>query len=146
MESFTRPREQIGGYQVVAVGNRDAWKRVDVEGHRPQSRHQLIRFAGVGTREDAEQYIGCDVGIEYGQLTELSEGEFYWVDLMGLSVVNVQGVELGEVTQIMETGANDVLVSRHSQGEILIPWISSAVMKVELEQGLIVVDWQEDFL
>lgn len=146
VESFTRPREQIGEYQTVLVGKRGIWKQVRIEEHKTQGRNLLIRLGKCKSREAAEPVIGVDIAIEHGQLTGLSEGEYYWIDLIGLSVVNLQGIELGTIGRIIETGANDVIVVQSGQAEILIPWIPDVVRNVNLEERLTVVDWQQDYL
>ncbi len=146
VESFTRPREQIREYQTVLVGRRGAWKQVCIEEYRTQRRNLLIRLGECRSREEAEPVIGVDIAIEYGQLDELSEGEYYWIHLIGLSVVNLQGGELGTISRIIETGANDVVVVQSGQAEILVPWIPDVVRNVDLEEKLMVVDWQQDYL
>jgi 16S rRNA processing protein RimM len=76
-------------------------------------------------------------------------GEFYWLDLIGLQVINQQGVELGVVDHLMETGANDVLVVRdkkQANKEQLVPFVIDKFVKsVDLENKTILVDWDADF-
>ena len=73
---------------------------------------------------------------------ETDDDEFYWKDLIGLAVEDQAGTVLGEVSGLMETGANDVIVVRGGSGEILIPFLRHVVMAVDLERRRIVVDWQ----
>jgi 16S rRNA processing protein RimM len=81
------------------------------------------------------------------QLPALGENEFYWRDLQGLRVFNLSGVELGMVRSLIETGANDVLVVRGDEGpEILVPYVMDRVVRsVDIESGIIRVDWEADF-
>jgi 16S rRNA processing protein RimM len=72
------------------------------------------------------------------------ENEFYWSDLIGLKVVNREGVELGNVDSLMESGANDLLVVKGAC-EHLIPFVAAFVGKVDLAAGTIEVDWGEDY-
>jgi len=146
IESFTRPREQIREYQVIMVAMHGNWKPVRIEECKTQGRNLLARLEGYESREEATPVIGADIAIDYDQLTELSEGEFYWIDLIGVPVVNLQGLEFGRINSIIETGANDVIVVQYGHAEILIPWIPDVVRDVRLEEGLIVVDWQKDDL
>jgi 16S rRNA processing protein RimM len=78
-----------------------------------------------------------------------SEDEYYWVDLIGLSVVNRDGVALGQVQELMSTGPQTVLVLTYEQGgkthERLIPFVSAFVDKVDLAEKRITVDWQPDY-
>ena len=72
------------------------------------------------------------------------DGSYYWADLEGLRVVHRDGTELGHVAYLMETGANDVLVTQ-GEKERLIPFIlDEVVLDVDLEQGVISVDWEWD--
>lgn len=70
--------------------------------------------------------------------------EYYWSQLTGLSVVNQQGIELGEVANLFETGANDVMVVKGDK-ERLIPFTEFAVHEVDLDNKKIIVDWDADF-
>lgn len=96
-------------------------------------------------------YIGKEIAIEQQQLEELKEeNEFYWRDLIGLRVINQQNTVLGVVKSLLETGANDVLVVVSEVDgavvERLIPWtMDIAIIAVDIEQGVITVDWDADF-
>jgi 16S rRNA processing protein RimM len=73
------------------------------------------------------------------------EGEYYWTDLIGLTVINREGVTLGQVDHLLETGANDVLVVK-GERERLIPFLLElVVLEVDLAQRMLRVDWEEDF-
>ncbi len=144
--SYTRPSEQITEYQTILVGKLETWKQFQIEDHNAQRRNLLLKFRGCQSREQAEFVIGADIAIEHAQLTKLSDGEFYWIDLIGLSVVNLQGTEIGTIKKIIETGANDVIVAQCAQAEILVPWIPDVVRNVNLEEGVIKVDWQPNYL
>lgn len=89
--------------------------------------------------------MGCEIGIRPEQMPATGPGEYYWRDLEGLEVVNLQGERLGRVDHLLETGANDVLVVV-GERERLIPFVSAQVVtEVDLETGLIRVDWDKDF-
>ncbi len=73
------------------------------------------------------------------------DGSWYWMDLIGLQVVTTGGVVLGQVTGLVETGANDVLVVQ-GERERLVPFvIDQYVKRVDLDAGLIEVDWDPEF-
>ena len=98
----------------------------------------------VTTGDEALGYRGCDVAVERWRLPDLEDGEFYWTDLVGLRVVTADGVDLGEVERMLETGANDVMVVRGGL-ERLIPFLRGTVVQsVDVERGAIVVDWHPD--
>ena len=73
------------------------------------------------------------------------QDEYYWADLCGLKVITRENIELGVVDHLLETGANDVLVVM-GERERLIPFVlGQTVIKVDLESGHLIVDWDPDF-
>ena len=91
------------------------------------------------------QWIGCQIAVDRASFETLQDGEFYWMDLIGLRVVNRQNVILGELTAMLETGANDVaVVTGSDSAERLLPWIPQVISKVDLQAGLITVNWDEN--
>lgn len=89
--------------------------------------------------------MGYEIGVRRDQLPALSPGEYYWKDLIGLQVVNIEGDDFGTVDKLLETGANDVLVVKGEQ-ERLIPFVmKQVIVEVDLQQGQIRVDWDKDF-
>jgi len=78
-------------------------------------------------------------------MPEPAEGAYYWSDLEGLTVEEKRGNVLGTVAYLLDTGANDVLVVRHGDQEILIPFVTGQVVTdVDLVNGVIRVDWEWD--
>ncbi len=101
----------------------------------------MARLDGVTDRDAAAALAGCDVGVARDALPALDDGEYYWSDLIGLEVRSVDGVALGTVARMMETGANDVLVV-DGERERLVPYLPGRVVRsVDLEAGTIEVDW-----
>jgi 16S rRNA processing protein RimM len=111
----------------------------------------VVRLKGIGDREVARTYSGADITVPTAELPELPEGEFYWHQLEGLTVLTVDGECLGKVDHMIETGSNDVLVVRATdssidQRERLIPYLpEQAVTNVSLAEGSITVDWDPEF-
>lgn len=149
VHSFTRPPAQILRYpRWLLKARRDAgWRPVQVDAAREQAQKLLAKLAGVDDRSAAEPLAGQWIAIAESQLDPLPPGEYYWSDLIGLAVVNLDGVELGVVAQLIETGANDVLVVRDGDGatERLLPWDPRAIVEVELAAGRLRVDWDADW-
>lgn len=148
--SYTRPAEQILGYRRWVLAERpDAsdWQAVRVVSGRRQSQKLLAKLAGVDDRNTSAGLAGKWVAIAPSQLSCLPEGEYYWSDLIGLAVVNRDGVELGRVDHLVETGANDVLVVRRDgeAKERLVPWSPDAIIDVDTEGRRIRVGWDADF-
>ncbi len=101
-------------------------------------------------RTSASELKGLLVAVPRSQLPLLSEnGEegYYWADLIGMDVVNIQGELFGTAAGLFETGANDVLRVRLSgdNKEELIPFIDQVIMRVDLKSRQITVDWELDY-
>lgn len=97
---------------------------------------------GVDDRTTAEGLVGLEIVVFEDQLPALTD-EYYWRELIGLRVKDIHGVELGEVIDLMETGSNDVLLLKDSNGKSLaIPWLPEVVIEVNLEQSLLIADWE----
>ena len=77
-------------------------------------------------------------------LPALETDEFYWSELIGLQVVDINGIEYGRIDQLMETGANDVLLVE-GESTHLIPYISDVIREIDLTEGVVLVEWFENF-
>lgn len=100
-------------------------------------------------RNEAMQLKGVQIAIPRDRLPPLSgngDDGYYWIDLIGATVVNLQHEELGKVIGMLETGANDVLrVKKTAEKERLIPFIDPVIIKVDLASRQITVDWGTDY-
>lgn len=112
----------------------------------------VAQLVGIAGRDAAEALKGAVVQISRRYFPSLEENEFYWVDLIGLSVENLQGENLGTVSGLMESGAHPILRvastfpgDEEKQREILIPFVANFVKTVDQEAKLITVDWQRDY-
>lgn len=113
-----------------------------VEWSRAHPPHLLVKLSGVETREDAERLRGRFLEIPDDAEKELPPGEYYHHQLIGLAVESEGGQDLGRLTAVLERPANDVWVASQSGVEQLIPAISTAVLRVDLGAGKVVVaDW-----
>ena len=117
-----------------------------LEGH---GGHREEQFAGVRAaargadgqcRDDANRHQGMR-----DDLPALSPSEYYWDDLIGLAILNLQDQALGRVISLIETGAHDVLVVRDAERERLLPFVNAIVKSVDIPGGVIRVDWGSDW-
>ncbi|MCR4587477.1 MAG: ribosome maturation factor RimM [Lachnospiraceae bacterium] len=100
----------------------------------------IIKFREWNTPEDSLHYRGKDLLIDRKDAVPLAKGEYYIADLIDLKVVDEDGRELGVLTDVLTTGANDVYeVSRDGDKPILIPAIPQCILQVDLEAGIIKV-------
>jgi 16S rRNA processing protein RimM len=145
IHSFTDPMDNILYYQPWSVRDKEGWKKVIVDDGRVQGKNVVAHIEGVDDRDSAEQLRGREIAIKREQLPKSDVGEFYWVDLIGLQVINQQGIMLGKVDHIMETGAHDVLVIK-GEKERLLPYVMDEFIKeVDLKNRKIFVDWDADY-
>lgn len=123
-------------------------ERVYVEGEerprrllraRLQGDIAVLALEGVSTREAAERLRGAVVRIDLEQAAPLGEDEYYHFQLIGLRVFDEADRLLGELVEIIETGANDVYVVRGQDGELLLPALRSVVLSVDVERGRMTV-------
>lgn len=146
LQSHTEPRDALFDYLPWVLRHRGTEQAISrVEG-RPQGRGLVALFPGVDTRDAAEAMIGAEIWIDRAALPQAGHDEYYWVDLEQQLVQTIDGVALGRVSHLFATGANDVLVVRDGDRERLIPFLLDSVIKrVDLDAGVIVVDWDPDF-
>ncbi len=143
--SYTEPREAILQHDRWQIGRGEDWVGFSVTDGRRQGKSVIAQLDGVANREQARDLIDCPLAVDRQQLPATGAKEFYWADLTGLQVLDLDGSELGVVDHLLETGANDVLVVR-GQSECLVPFVLDEVVKeVDLEHGLIRVDWDPEY-
>lgn len=142
--SHARPRAEIVDYSPWLVNVEGDWREFAVEDGRAQGKGVVAKLAGVDDRDQASRLIGADIAIRFSQLPPPSKGEYYWAQLVGLEVVNLAGERLGKVDSLFETGANDVIVVRNGR-ERWLPATSQVIREVDLEAGVMRVDWDADF-
>ena len=143
--SHTSPRIQITDYRLWLIKHNGQYKEYRVLRGREQGKAIVAQLEGIDDRNTSEAMVGATVFVRSDQLDELGEGEYYWSQLIGLDVVTEQGVTLGVVDWLFETGNNDVMVVQGDK-ERFIPYIKNNFVKeVDLEAGQILVDWDPDF-
>lgn len=121
------------------------WMPYEVSGLRRHGGGWVVKLNGVDARAGAEALTGWFFGAAKEALPRTDDGEYYWADLIGLRVVNAQGISLGSVEQVIETGANDVLRLLDGEHERLLPFIEQVVKEVDVAGGRMMVDWQADW-
>jgi 16S rRNA processing protein RimM len=139
--SYTDPLTNLADYRPWFVERNGSWKELAIEAIKPHRNGFVAQICGIGDRNEALDLAGRSIGVEDSTLPETDEDEFYWKDLIGLTVEDCRGSVIGEVTGLIETGANDVLVVRSTSGEELIPFVDQFVKQVDLENRRLVVDW-----
>jgi 16S rRNA processing protein RimM len=147
VQTFTEYLDSLLDYTTWYVGSEQEWRPLEVlEANVHGGKVLIAKLQGIADRTAAEKYKGLLIAVPRDSLPEQPEGEYYWSDLVGLSVENLAGEKFGIVDSLLETGANDVLVVKGESGEKLIPFIDSVIKQVSLKDKTIRVDWQADYL
>ena len=125
------------------------WNEVSLGEFRPHGAGWVARLEGVDDRTGAEALVGSYVAAPREALPATETDEFYWADLVGLRVENGRGEPLGIVAELLETGANPVLVVRQGDKgdakEHLLPFVAQVVKDVDVAGGRIRVEWERDW-
>lgn len=146
VHSYTANSADIFTYQPLYFSKNQEWQEVKLISYQQQSKGLVASFEHVQDRDEALRLTGTEIAVQRHQLPSLEADEYYWSDLEGLTVKTIQGVVLGKVDHLLETGANDVMVVKHASGEYWLPWLMDSVIKrVDLSASLIEVDWDPDF-
>lgn len=142
VRAYTRSPEGIGDYPRWWIGSNR--REVVVEQVARSGRSVVAKLAGCDGPEAAAALCGLEIAVPRAALQAPAEGEYYWVDLVGLRVENLEGVGLGRVTGVIETGAHAVLQVA-AERERLIPFVAAVVREVDLAGGRIRVEWGADY-
>ena len=143
--SYCRPLEQILEYATWQLHHANQQSSYTLENGKTHGSGVIAKLSGIDTRTQAESLVGAEIWVSTEELPTLADSEFYWFQLIGLSVITLDGQALGIVQRLMETGSNDVLVVTNDSAtnEILVPYIWGEVVKnVDLDQKILIVDWQ----
>jgi 16S rRNA processing protein RimM len=112
-----------------------------IQAARIQGATVLLKLEDVSDRDKAAALRGAEVEVPTHEAVSLPKGQFYWHQVIGLQVEDITSHEhLGEVTDIIETGANDVYIVRGQKGEILVPAIKDVVKQIDPEAGRMLIE------
>ena len=143
--SYTSPPIRILDYKPWLVERAGGWQQYTLVAGRRHGSAIIAQLGQTRDRDAARQLIGARIAIHRQQLPAAQEGGYYWVDLLGLQVRTQDGRELGTVSRLMETGANDVLVVDNGR-QRLIPFVpGQTIIDVDLRSSIITVDWDSEF-
>jgi len=148
---YSRERGDVLQYGKWLLGRKGHWCEREIEEGQVHGKGVIAKLVGCDDRDTATALQGNEIAVRREWLEPPARGQYYWFQLQGLAVSNLEGESLGQIAALMETGANDVLVIREmgDSGEIraerLVPYIDSVVKEVDLKQGRVTVDWELDF-
>lgn len=142
--SHTSPKENIFNYPCWSIYSEGCWQEYRLQQGRVQGKGLVASLEGIIDRDQAAGLIGAEIAVRRGQLPETAPDEYYWADLEGKRVVTLKGDSLGWVDYLFETGANDVMVVT-GERQHLLPFVGQVIRAVDLDTGVITVDWDPDF-
>ena len=137
--SYSESKKKFSNYKHFFVMDNNSYTHLDIE-DIIVNKSIKIKFKSFNSREDSDQYVGKNLYVDREQLDVLENNQYYWNDLIGLKVYLDDGKEIGVLSEIIETGSNDVLVIKGDK-EILIPYIiGESVKYINMEDKKIVID------
>ncbi len=143
--SFTEAPEDIFTYQPWYLTQNKKRVEMKIEHSATQGRNLVAKLVDCDSKDLAQQWTNAEIAIKREQLPPLEEGQHYWSDLEGMSVKTLQGVTLGVVSEVIETGANPVLVIEGNE-RYLVPYVPSEIVKnVSMSSNELIVDWDVDY-
>ena len=124
----------------VYVKKKSEYERLDVKGIKYQKNNLIVRFSQITDINMAEKYKNQVIYAEREILGELPEGVYYIADLIGLDIVTEDGEKIGTVSDVFNTGSNDIYeVKREGKKNLLLPVIDDVVLNIDVEGGKITV-------
>jgi 16S rRNA processing protein RimM len=143
--SFTEKLESFLTYKKLYLSkDQKNWLEIKIKEIKLHGKTIIANFSEIADRTQAETYKDYLIGVPKHYLPQLNKDQYYWNDLIGFEVLNLQNVSFGLVDTYIETGANDVIVVKGDK-ERLIPYTSMTVLKVDTIKNKIIVDWDESF-
>lgn len=145
IQSYTEPVENLLDYQPWLIKIKNEWQTVNYEDAKKHGNGLIAKLPNFETPEAVKKLANAEIAVIQEQLPTLAENDYYWKDLPGLTVVNLEGKTLGIVDHLLATGANDVVVVKGTK-EYLIPFLLPQFIKeIDLTKKMMIVDWDEDF-
>ncbi len=147
VQPYSEYVDSLLDYEVWYLGHEHGpWREIKVLQAEARDKTLAVQFPGCTDRHAAEKLKGLLIGVPRSSLPEQEEDEYYWTDLIGLAVISDAGENLGIVSELLETGANDVLVVKGKGPDILIPFLESVIGDVDMDARTIRVNWSADYL
>ena len=142
--SYSKPCTNILSYKPWFIKLQNTWRPLEFTKGFVSSKNIVVRIMDVCNIDQAQQLLGLNIYIKRSQLAILEKDQYYWADIIGFKVINKQNIYLGNVSSILDTGANDVLIVDGKKTHF-VPYIKHFLIKVDLDKKQVLVDWDEDF-
>ena len=143
--SFTDPLKQVLKYQPGIMVHQGVEKEITEIRARETNKGLTVFFPDIEDRDAAEALTGAEVWVPRSRLPAPKAGEYYWIDLEGMQVNNLEGVDFGKVSHLFNNGANDVMFVQGERVRLLPFVMDDYITKIDFEARQITVDWDADF-
>jgi 16S rRNA processing protein RimM len=144
----TETLDSLFDYDTWWVGKDNDWRELDVIEAKIHNDVLVVKLQGIDDRDAALACKAKQIAVPRTSLPKAGKNEYYWSDLIGVNVKNLQGVDFGQITDVFETGANDVIVINSADvgsQERLIPFTAQTILEVSIAAKTMLVDWDADF-
>lgn len=145
IKTDTQEEDSLGRYPKLLLNINHNWVNYKVEKFFAKAEVFHVKLEGISDRDQAALLRGTVVGIERDMFPKLPDNEYYWTDLIGLTVNNLANELIGTIESLMETGANAVLVIKNGDKQHLIPFVDNYIINVDIKNQQVVVDWGLDY-
>ncbi len=148
---FPERFQEMDRVRLFAKKDEEPRRIVEVEGCRFHKGAVILKLKDIDSIDEAEELRGMFIKVGRDEVVPLPEGSYYIFELVGLECVTTTGVSLGRITDVLQTGANDVYVVKPNPGvttmsEILIPAIDEVVLDISLEKGQVLIELMDGLL
>ncbi|MFV2058727.1 MAG: ribosome maturation factor RimM [Thiohalomonadales bacterium] len=148
IHSFTDPITNLLNYKPWHISLNQHWPETTLLAGRVHGKGLVVQMQGVADRDKALEFRGLQIAVPSRVLPPLDGDDVYWSDLIGMRVKNEQGLEIGRIEDVFETGANDVIVVRNPQQTepILIPYVRDHyILSIDKTTRIVIVDWLDSY-
>lgn len=149
LHSFTEPADNLFAYTpwYIQSSPNGSWMPVTRCDSKPHKEAYVAQINGIDDRDEAQLLTGALIGVARQSIPEPDQDEYFWHDLIGCQVTNQQGDVLGQVAELMETGAHAILSikAEDTKRDLLVPFTQEYVLSVDAKQKQLVVNWQADW-
>ena len=140
VNSFTRPPENLFNFKNFFLEVDGDKENINIDKFSKSGKNYILKVESLDSIEEIERLKNKEIFIKSKDLPKLKDNEFYWKDLIGMEVRQIDGTVIGVVVEIIETGSDDVLVVEKNNKKELIPFNFGEIIK-EVSDNSIIVDW-----
>jgi len=138
--SYTDPTNAIVEYNPWQINHLGQWRELNPDLYRDTAKGVIVHLPGCDDRDHAKNYTHAEIAVFREQLPDLDDA-FYWTDLVGMTVKHIDGTLLGQIKEMLATGAHDIMIVEGEQRH-LIPWVMDEfIIKVDMDAREILVNW-----